>query len=364
MGKDYYKILDVPKTVDEDALKKAYRKLALKWHPDRNPDNKEMADKKFKEISEAYEVLSDKNKRAVYDQFGEEGLKGAGGPGGPGGGFPAGGFPGGTFSFSSSGGGFRPSNPEDIFKTFFSAFGGAGGDDDDMGGFGGIPGGFASFGGMPGMGGGMPGMGGMPRGFSNTSGMSGSRKRYDEGPHIRRQENPVVQRPFPVSLNDLYTGGEKRLKVTRKVIENGQFSQAEKILTINLKPGWKAGTKIKFAGEGDETPEGPTDLEFVIEEKEHPTFKRQDNDLLTTVNITLLQAYNGFTKQITQLDGRTITVSGGQNSMCQPGSEIVVKGEGMPISKMPGSKGDLRVVVNVILPNLTNQQKQSLASIL
>ncbi|KAJ3273977.1 hypothetical protein HDV01_003647 [Terramyces sp. JEL0728] len=351
MGKDYYKILDVPKTVDDDALKKAYRKLALKWHPDRNPDNKEQADKKFKEISEAYEVLSDKDKRAIYDQYGEEGLKGGGAGAG---GFPAGGFPGGTFNFSTSNGGFRPSNPEDIFKTFFSAFGGAGGDD-DMGGFGGMPGGFASFGGMPGMGS-MPGIGGMPRGFSNTSGMAGSRK--------RRQENQVVQRPFPVSLNDLYTGGEKRLKVTRKIIENGQYSQAEKILTINIKPGWKVGTKIKFAGEGDETPEGPTDLEFVIEEKEHTTFKRKENDLVTLINITLLQAYNGFTKQITHLDGRTITVSGGQNNVCQPGSEIVVRGEGMPISKMPGSKGDLRVAVNVILPNLNNQQKQTLASIL
>ncbi|RKO96280.1 putative heat shock protein DnaJ, partial [Caulochytrium protostelioides] len=74
MGKDYYKILGVAKDADENTLKSAYKKAALKWHPDRNSDNQETASHKFKEAAEAYEVLSDKNKRAVYDQFGEEGL--------------------------------------------------------------------------------------------------------------------------------------------------------------------------------------------------------------------------------------------------------------------------------------------------
>jgi hypothetical protein len=84
MGKDYYKILGVPKgTSDENTLKKAYRKLAMQYHPDKNPENKEGAEKKFKEVSEAFEVLSDPKKREVYDQFGEEGLKGGmGGAGG------------------------------------------------------------------------------------------------------------------------------------------------------------------------------------------------------------------------------------------------------------------------------------------
>ncbi|KAJ2711217.1 Molecular chaperone (DnaJ super), partial [Coemansia spiralis] len=121
MGKDYYAILGVSKDASEEALKKAYRKLALKYHPDRCADgNKEAAESKFKDISEAYEALSDKEKRQIYDQFGEEGLKGGVPPGGGGGGFPgAGGFPGGggtTFSFGQGGfGGFNPSNPEDIF---------------------------------------------------------------------------------------------------------------------------------------------------------------------------------------------------------------------------------------------------------
>ncbi len=161
--------IGIPKEADDDAIKKAYRKAALKWHPDRHQDdtNKTAAEKKFKEASEAYEVLSDKNKRAVYDQFGEDGLKGGPPPSGTNGGFP-GGFPGGggaSFSFSgfpggAPGGGFKPGNAEDIFKTFFANFGGAGGmggaadfmdtgDDQDFGGM---------FGGMPGMGrGGMSG---------------------------------------------------------------------------------------------------------------------------------------------------------------------------------------------------------------
>ena len=130
MGKDYYKTLDISRDADEDAIKKAYRKLALKWHPDRNQNNKELADKKFKEISEAYEVLSDKNKKTIYDQYGEDGLKAGAMPGasaGPGAG--PGGFPGfstgnGGTSFKFSSSGFTPSNAEDIFRAFFGGGGG------------------------------------------------------------------------------------------------------------------------------------------------------------------------------------------------------------------------------------------------
>ncbi|KAG8942420.1 hypothetical protein FRC03_003229, partial [Tulasnella sp. 419] len=138
-GKDYYAVLGVSKDANEEDIKKAYKKMALKWHPDRNAGS-EAASQKFKEVSEAFEVLSDKNKRAVYDQFGEEGLKGGGvpPPGASGGAFGSSGFsgfPGGaTFSFSSNGpggpggfgGGFRPTDPNSIFEQFFSSFGGGG----------------------------------------------------------------------------------------------------------------------------------------------------------------------------------------------------------------------------------------------
>ncbi|KAM7369822.1 hypothetical protein PAMP_011112 [Pampus punctatissimus] len=118
---EYYQILGVRKNATQDDIKKAYRKLALKWHPDKNPNNKEEAEKKFKELSEAYEVLSDENKRKIYDRYGKEGLSAGGGGGGrPGG--RAGGrrAPGGGDHydhFSSSSFTFR--DPEDVFREFF-----------------------------------------------------------------------------------------------------------------------------------------------------------------------------------------------------------------------------------------------------
>ncbi|KAH6569378.1 hypothetical protein BASA60_008211 [Batrachochytrium salamandrivorans] len=379
-GKDYYSTLGVSKDCDEDALKKAYRKQALKWHPDRNPDNKELADKKFKELAEAYEVLSDKNKRAIYDQFGEDGLKGAAGSGGGGGsssggggmpgGFPAGfqsfssnsGFPGGstTFSFSSSGPGgagagfrpFTPSNADDIFKQFFggsSPFGNMSMDMDDDMGMGG--------GGMP---------RGMPPSFFNMghSGMRGGGSVGSAGQG--RRSAGAVQRTLPVTLEDLYAGTEKRLKVTRKLIDGatGRQVATEKILTVNIKPGWKAGTKIKFTGEGDEvsgTGEHQ-DIEFVIEEKPHAVFKRDGDNLRVTVHTTLAEALCGFSRTLQHLDGQSIQVQGATgNKPVQPGSEIVIAGKGMPVSRTPGKKGDLIVTVLVSLPStITEGQKTTL----
>ncbi|KAF9103522.1 hypothetical protein BGX27_010543 [Mortierella sp. AM989] len=385
MGKDYYKILGVSKDSDEDQIKKAYRKLALKYHPDKNSEPE--AKKKFHDISEAYEVLSDKDKRAVFDQFGEEGLKGGGGgpggPEGPSGGFPGGGFggfPGGgghTFSFSTGGpgggmgGGFRPTNAEDIFKQFFSNFGGGGGGafggDEDMPGFGGMPGMRQSMGGMPGGMGGMPGgmggMGGMPGGMG---GGMGGRPRPQQQQQQSAPEKPApLVRTLAVSLEDLAKGVTKRLKVTRKV-RDGSGRTADKILTIDVKPGWKAGTKIRFPNEGDEYPNGTTqDIEFVLEEKPHPVFTRRGDDLIVDLELTLLEALTGFSKKVKTLDDRTLPVSASGSRVIQPGQEEKFPGEGMPISKKPGQKGDLIVRFVVKFPTqLTPAQKEGLKKIL
>ncbi|PHZ11223.1 DnaJ-domain-containing protein [Rhizopus microsporus ATCC 52813] len=354
MGKDYYAILGVPRDADDETIKKAYRKLALKWHPDRNKDKADVAHAKFQEIGEAYEVLSDKNKRAIFDQYGEEGLKGgAPPPGADGGAGGFGGFPGGTFHFSTSGGpggGFRPSDAEDIFKHFFASFGG-GGMDEGFGGMGGMPGGF-SFGT-----GGMPGMGG---GFRR----SGFRQQQQQAQEPEKP--PAIKRPFPVSLEDLYKGCTKRLKVTRKLRDGatGRPVQTDKILTINVKPGWKAGTKIRFPGEGDELENGTTqDIEFVLEEKPHPVFKREGDNLRMTIQLTLVEALTGFQKKIKTLDDRTLSVNN-TKSVVQPGQESRVAGEGMPNSKT-GKKGDLIITYEVKFPtSLSDDQKQQLKQIL
>ncbi|KAL7752359.1 Molecular chaperone (DnaJ superfamily) [Sorochytrium milnesiophthora] len=347
MGKDYYALLGVDKKASDDDLKKAYRKLALKHHPDRNPNNVEGAKKKFQEISEAFEVLSDSNKRAVYDQYGEEGLKGmppggAGGPGGPGG-FPggafpggAGGFPGGTFSFNMGGagpgrsGGFRPSPADDIFRTFFGQSSPFGMGMDEH--FDHMPGGFGGFGGFGGAGAPFPKKAAPPK--------------------------SVVSRQLPLTLEELYTGTTKKLKITRRTLSGGS---SEKIISINIKPGWKAGTKIKFPDEGDELPngQGNQDIEFVVEEKPHNVFKRESEHLHVTLDISLSEALTGFSRIIATLDGRKLKVS--NNSVLQPGQEKRFSGEGMPKSRTPEVKGDLVVHFNIRFPTrLSDDQKESI----
>ncbi|KAF9037682.1 DnaJ domain-containing protein [Panaeolus papilionaceus] len=241
MGVDYYKLLGIDKSATDEEIKKAYKKMALKWHPDRNK-NSEEATKKFKEISEAFEVLSDSNKRAVYDQFGEE---------------------------------------------------------------------------------------------------------------------------------DLYSGTTKHLKVGRKRLDG---TTEEKVLDIKVHPGWKSGTKIRFPNAGNETPSGQSqDLVFVVEEKPHPVFRREGNDLICNVKVPLVEALcgpppgvNKLSKQLELLDGRKLQLAVPMG-IVKPGQEMMISGEGMPVRKAGhvGGKGDLHVKWEVIFPtSLTSSQKEDLRRIL
>ncbi|WWD17671.1 hypothetical protein CI109_102112 [Kwoniella shandongensis] len=336
---EYYRVLGVSKDASDAELKKAYRKESLKWHPDKNPgDKRAAAEEKFKKIGEAYEVLSDPNKREVYDQLGEEGLKGGGAPG--------------------AGGGF---DPNDIFNSFFSSMGGGGGGAEDI--FGNLGGGGRSSG--PRMrssrmgGGGMPGMGGgMPGGFG------------DSQPAAAPPPPGEIVKPLGLTLEELYKGGTKRLKITRH-LRNG--NQEEKILEVAYKAGWKKGTKIKFAGAGNEDEYGQAQtVAFVVEEKKHNRFERVDDDLIVKLNITLSQSLLGpegggsITKEIEQLDGKRIEVQAPEG-IIQPGQETRIPGEGMPVSKAGSAKrkGDLIVRWNVVFPSrLTAAQKQELRKVL
>lgn len=166
---DYYKVLGVSRDADDKQIKRAYRKLAVKHHPDKNPNDQKNAEERFKRVGEAYEVLSDEKKRRIYDQVGKEGLKGGSGHGG--------------MNFG---------NAHDIFKMFFSHGDPFGGDDDGgFPGFGGMPGGMRfNFGGMPG-----GGFGGMPGGGFSFGGP----------PRGRRQQQRSVPSPLPKGTT-VYTG--------------------------------------------------------------------------------------------------------------------------------------------------------------
>ncbi|XP_027346254.1 dnaJ homolog subfamily B member 4-like isoform X2 [Abrus precatorius] len=322
MGVDYYKILQVDKNAKDDDLKKAYRKLAMKWHPDKNPNNKKEAEAKFKQISEAYEVLSDPQKRTVYDQYGEEGLKGQVPPPDAGGAgttfFSTGDMPG---SFR-----FNPRNADDIFAEFF---------------------GFSSpFGGMGGRGGG----GGMRSRFSGG------------GVHMSQgapRKAPPIENKLPCTLEEIYKGTTKKMKISREIADvSGKTMPVEEILTINVKPGWKKGTKITFPEKGNEQPNvAPADLVFIIDEKPHGVFTRDGNDLVVTQKISLAEALTGYTVHLTTLDGRNLSIP--INSVIHPNYEEVVPREGMPLPKDPSKKGNLRIKFNIKFPTRLNEEQKA-----
>ncbi|KAJ0250914.1 DNAJ heat shock family protein [Hirschfeldia incana] len=338
MGVDYYKALQVDRSANDDDLKKAYRKLAMKWHPDKNPDNKKDAESKFKQISEAYDVLSDPQKRAVYDQYGEEGLKGNVPPPNAGGGA----------SFFSSGDDgpspfrFNPRSADDLFAEIFgfsNPFGGGGACGgqrfssrmfgDDMYGSGGVGG--------------------------------GSMHHH----HGQARKVAPIETKLPCSLEDLYKGTTKKMKICRDIVDViGKVMQTEEIITIRVKPGWKKGTKITFPEKGNEHPGViPADLVFIIDEKPHPVFTREGNDLIVTQKISLADALAGYTVNLTTLDGRTLTIQ--VTNVIHPEYGEVVPKEGMPLQKDQTKKGNLILKFNIKFPaRLSAEQKAGFKKLL
>ncbi|OVA12022.1 DnaJ domain [Macleaya cordata] len=323
MGVDYYNILKVNRTVTDENLKKAYKRLAMRWHPDKNPTNKKEAEAKFKQISQAYDVLSDPQKRQIYDLYGEDALLSTEVP-----------TTGPTPSSSSSTAApppppptrppppppshphrqnpnpsFHHRDPDEIYNEFFG-------------------------------------------------GSDGNNTR-------NHTKAPVLENKFPCRLEDLYLGSKKKVKISRTVLDDsGKPKTVEEILTIDIKPGWKKGTKITFPEKGKQAPGiSPGDLTFVIDEKPHAIYKRDGNDLLINQRLSLLEALTGKTLNLTTLDGRNLTIP--VTDIVRPGYEMVIPNEGMPISKEPGKKGNLRVKFDVKFPSmLTAEQKSSLRRVL
>jgi DnaJ family protein B protein 4 len=211
-------------------------------------------------------------------------------------------------------------------------------DDDEMNGGGGF-----SFGGMP---------GGIPRQTKSSS-----RSKHSSKP-------TEISRPLKISLPELYTGTVKRLKIGRR-LANG--TTEDKVLEIQIHPGWKSGTKIRFPKAGNETGGDAQDLVFVVEEKPHPTFTREGNDLICKLQIPLVDALTDDgtskrTRMLEALDGRKLQIPV-PKGIVKPGQESTLPGDGMPIRK-DGSvkkKGDLIVKWDVVFPDrLTSTQKEGI----
>lgn len=331
----FYELLGVAKNASVEDIRKAYKKLALKYHPDRNPGD-ESAQEKFKDIAYAYEVLSDSEKREIYDRYGEEGLKGGGG----------GGFSG---------------DPFDIFSHFF--------------------------------------------------GGGGRRAERPRGP----QKGQDVVHPLKVSLEELYNGATRKIRVTRTRICSGckgtgatkpdavvnctgckgtgrkvyihqmapgfvqQVSQScpdcnglgksidekfkckpcsgkkvvsdQKTLEVNIIQGMSNNQKIVFEGEADERPGVlPGDIIFIVQQKDHPTFERRGNNLYMKKKINLSEALTGVEFKVTHLDNRPLIVRNKKNTVIRPGQVMQISGEGMPIYRNPMSKGSLLVEFDIEFP--------------
>lgn len=356
--RDYYEVLGVEKSADQEAIKRAYRKLAVKYHPDRNPGDKE-AEEKFREATEAYEVLSDDKKRPIYDQYGFAGLDGM-----------------------DQGGGAQYSH---AFHDFSDLFGGAGGGFSDI---------FDSiFGG---------GFGGSSRAGARSSGpAAGASLRYDlripfkdavygttADIHFKHNEACPVCKGSGASSgsskktcptcngmgqvrqgNGFFTIQQTCPKCGGKgvVIEKPCASchgtglqEKSKAMSLKIPAGVDDGKRIVIRGQGDAGENGGAagDLVVVLHVDSHSNFERDGNDLYCAVPISMSQAALGCEISITSLDGKKVTIKVPDGT--SNGKLLRIKGEGVPVANS-SRKGDLYVKIMVQIPGrLSAKQKELL----
>ena len=376
MAKDYYETLGIAKTASADEIKRAYRKLAVKYHPDKNPGDK-AAEEKFKEVSKAYEVLSDDKKRKQYDQFGPDLFERTGGQGY---GAPPGGGPGGFSSSNFNFSGF--SDPRDIFSQVFGSGGGGFSFDDLLGGM-----------------------------------RNGRGRRRSPGSSARKGEDLSYR--VEIDLEDAVLGADKKIRIAKDeacpscggsgaepgsarkscpscggsgfVVSGQGFLQmqeacqachgtgsvilhpckrcggsgvvrVEKELQIHIPPGVDEGSKLRVSGQGGPgVGGGPAgNLYVIIALKPHAVFERNGQDLICELPVPLETALQGGIVDVPTISGRTrMKIAPGT----QNGTMLRLRGKGVPALK-GGARGDQIVRIFVELPSgLTSAQLKTIASL-
>jgi len=343
MKKDYYEILGISKSATDKEIKKAYRKKAIQYHPDKNPDD-DSAEEKFKEAAEAYEILSNADKKARYDQFGHAAFEG-----GAGGGFGGGGM-----------------NMDDIFSQFGDIFGGA---------FGG-GGGFSGFGGG--------GRRARVKGSNLRIRVKLTLKEILNGVEKKVKVKRLVQADGVTYKTCTACNGQGQVtRITNTILGRMQTAATcptcqgagevldskpsganaqglvskEDSVSINIPPGVVDGIQLKVTGKGNEAPGNSVagDLLVVIEEEPHKTLKREGNNLHYDMYISISDAVLGVGKEIDTLTGKVrIKIDAGTQS----GKILRLRGKGL--SSLEGyGKGDLLIHINVWTPQeLSKEQKQ------
>lgn len=358
--KDYYKILGVERSATADEIKRAYKKVAIKYHPDRNPGDKE-AEEKFKQAAEAYDVLRDPDKRARYDQFGAAGVNGAGGFGG--------------FSADSM-------DINDIFRHFSDIFSGSG-----FGGFGGFGGGGGASHAVR-KGDDMrmkvkltlaeiatgvtkrfklrkqvhcPECGG--RGCEKGHAPETCETCHGRGFVLRTQRSMFgmmqTQAPCPTCH-----GEGTIIKHACSHCHGNGVVQGEEIVEIKIPAGVGEGMMINVPEKGNAAPRGGIngDIQVIIEEAPHPDLIRDENDLIYNLLLTVPQATLGDTVEVPTIDGKArIKIEPGT----QPGTALRLRGKGLPAVQGYGyGKGDIVVNISVYIPeHLTREEKDAISSL-
>ncbi|GAA4303563.1 molecular chaperone DnaJ [Nibribacter koreensis] len=349
--RDYYEVLGVSKGAAQDEIKKAYRKIAIKFHPDKNPDDP-TAEDKFKEAAEAYEVLSDEQKRQRYDQFGHQGMNGG---------------------FGGGGG----MNMEDIFSQFGDIFGGGGG------------GGFESF-----FGGGQRGGKRMRKGSNlriklklnleevakgvekkikvkryeacNTCDGNGSKNGTALQTCGTCQGQGQVKRVVNTMLGQMVSAstcptchGEGKMVSQKCDVCHGEGRQLrEEVISINVPAGVADGMQLSMSGKGNVPERGgiPGDLLIQIEEEEHPTLRRDGNNVMFEQYVSIVDATLGTSLEVPTIEGKVkIKIDPGTQS----GKILRLRGKGIPEVNGYG-KGDQLIHINVWTPKNVNAEERQI----